>query len=196
MQFERLVLRKVWRSELFGMILFLGTLIAAPIISSYFPGSVIRGELLRVAGTVYYLRLPLAWLIPATILMTVLWRIYNVCYQIDAKGIEAREGILSLSQSITRIRYEDIRSIETFQTILGRIINVGTVEMGTAATGEVEIRMRGIASPKYFQELIQMRRELVLTQNGDVSAEQRRGGGRRPPDHEKSRAPSTAREAV
>ena len=71
-----------------------------------------------------------------------------------------------------------VRAADTFgasPSVPAYLKIVGTVEMGTAATGEVEIRMRGIDNPKYYQELIQMRRELILTQNGDQSAQQLRG---------------------
>jgi uncharacterized membrane protein YdbT with pleckstrin-like domain len=154
-----LVISKVWRSEFPRVLVFFVLLAGCTLASRAYPQTIIKGELIMIGATQVILSLPLLWLIPAWSLLSTIVRIYNVRYLIDSQGIESRTGILSLHQVITRIRYEDIRSIEIEQSVLARILDVGTVEMGTAATGAVEVALDGVAAPKQVQDLIQAERD-------------------------------------
>jgi len=153
------VVPKTWRSELNRTILFFVLLIKSIAFSHWYPGSVITGEIISIGDTQLLLSLPLFWLVPATSLGNVLMKIYNVRYVVDGRGIETRVGILALNQRITRVRYQDIRSVETEQTVVERALNIGTVYIGTAATGAIEIAFSGIAAPKEVQDMIQRERD-------------------------------------
>lgn len=154
-----LVIPRVWRAELARMVMFFGSLVGAVFLSKLFPGSVISGVLFSLGDSTIVLTLPLWWLLPLGVLGSLVWRIYNVRYLIDSKGIECREGILSINLRSTRIAYEDVRSIETEQTLIGRFLDFGDILIGTAATGGIEIWFEGIGSPKEVQEIIQSERE-------------------------------------
>lgn len=129
------------------------------------------GTLFQIGQSEVVLVLPLWWLLPLGILGSLVWRIYNVRYVIDSKGIECREGILSLNLRSTRIAYEDVRSIETEQTLFGRFLDFGDILIGTAATGGIEIWFEGIGSPKEVQEIIQTERERRQEQRSTKSEE-------------------------
>ena len=64
-------------------------------------------------------------------------------------------GILSARKRSVKIRYEDIRSVETMQTILERILNIGSVEVGTSATDAIEIVFECVDAPQEIQALVQ-----------------------------------------
>jgi uncharacterized membrane protein YdbT with pleckstrin-like domain len=153
------VIAKTWRSELSGMVLFFVLCIASILLSRIFPLSVLRGELLPLGDYRLILHLPLFWLVPAFTLAAVFFRIYNVRYWVDAHGIEARVGILSLQQRITKVRYQDIRSVETEQSVIDRALDIGDVCVGTAATGSLEIVFNGISAPTEVQDMIQRERD-------------------------------------
>ena len=153
------VIPKVWRSELGALVVFFILCIASVVVSQQFPQTVIRGELFRLGGFRVNLSLPAMWLMPASALIYMVLRIYNVRYLADSRGLEAIYGIFSLNQKIARIRYEDIRSVETEQTIVGRMLDVGDVEIGTAATAGVEVVLGGIGAPREVQEMIQAERD-------------------------------------
>lgn len=156
---SELVIPKVWRSELKGVCLFLFCSVLSVFLSATFPGSIITGKLFAIGSVTLVLSLPLFWFIPfITILFTII-RIYNVRYVIDSRGIESKTGILSMHQRITRVRYEDIRSIELEQTLLERMMDIGDVEISTAATGAVEIIFQGIAAPQEVQDMLQRERD-------------------------------------
>lgn len=159
MRTRGLIVRKVWRSEALTIILFFLLSAACIYLTRLFPGSVIRGPLFSLGGETYFLRLPLLWFLPAAALSTALLRIYDVRYLLDGDGIEARTGIISLNQQVTRLRYEDIRSVEFKQSIWERLLDIGEIEIGTAATSGVEIVLHGAASPGEVQNMILRERD-------------------------------------
>lgn len=156
---KELVIPKVWRSELGLVILFLVTCVATVFLSTRYPASVITGPLFSYGDYHMSLSLPLLWFVPAIVLGMAMYRIYNVRYSLDSKGVVSVSGRLALHQTITRIRYEDIRSVETEQSIIERILNIGCLELGTAATGGLEMILYGIASPSDVRFLIENERD-------------------------------------
>lgn len=156
---SELVLPKTWRSELRGVLLFLVFCVLAIVLSRAFPRSVVAGSLFTIGSIHFSAKLPLWWLPAFSMLVVSVARIYNVRYVIDARGVEAQVGRLSLHQRITRVRYEDIRSVEIEQTLMGRALNIGDVEISTAATGSVEIVLIGIAAPEEVQDMLQRERD-------------------------------------
>jgi uncharacterized membrane protein YdbT with pleckstrin-like domain len=153
------VIHKVWRSEIVRVVIFFVLCIAAVLLSRYFPRSIITGELIRWGETRIDLDLPLFALMPMVAFGDLIARVYDVRYTLDEHGIEGREGIVSLSQSIIRLRYEDIRMVEFDQSLIERALDIGDLQVGTASSAEVELIMRGIASPREVQLMIQRERE-------------------------------------
>ena len=86
-------------------------------------------------------------------------KIYNVRYCVDKRGVEARTGILSNNQRITRVRYEDIRSLDTHQSLLDRFLDIGQVEVSTAASSAVEMVLAGIAVPEDVKRMLERERD-------------------------------------
>lgn len=154
-----LIVPKTWRSELPAVLCFGAFSVVAIELTRWLPGSVIHGKLFSLGGVRVDLGLPLFWFLPAIALGTAMYRIYNVRYKLDNRGIESRTGILALQQRSNIIRYEDIRGIEVRQTILERALDIGSVDIGTASTGGVEVRLSGIACPHDVHSMIQVERE-------------------------------------
>jgi len=157
---ERIVIPRVWRGE-WGTLLALviTSLVAFSISETAFRGSI--SEVLRQKGLVSIAEfLSLIWCIPLGLFLRGAYRIYNVRYSVDARAIEMRRGIFSFRQSITRIRFEDIRSIETRQSVFEQMLGIGSVTIGTAASAGLEVGFTGIANPREVQQVIQQEREL------------------------------------
>ena len=70
-------------------------------------------------------------------------------------------GRLSLSFATPVVYYIDIREIQVFQGVLGRLLNYGDIAIGTAAG--VTIRMKGIRRPEVVARFIERMRILALT---------------------------------
>lgn len=165
MKKSKLTIPKVWRSEL---TVLCGYLIACGLsifLSRRYPQFLITGTAIELGSMKVTLSLPLFWLMPLFVLFIGILRIYDVKYIIDSRGLEARVGILRLNQRIIRVLYNDIRSAETEQSVIGRVLNVGDVEIGTAATAEVEVVFRGVAAPQELQQIIQRERDRSLQIN-------------------------------
>lgn len=141
------------------MVVFFILCIAAVLLSSYFPGSKIVGEIITIGDKRIMMTLPLFALMPLVAFGDLIARIYDVRFTLSADGIEARVGIVSLSQSVTRIRFEDIRLIEVDQSLLERLLDVGNVLIGTAATDSIEVYMEGMVAPGEIQRMVQAERD-------------------------------------
>lgn len=161
-----IVVRRAWRSQLKQIATYLILCVAAVVLSGYFPGSVVSGEIITLGQTTLYLSLPLFSLMPLVSLMLLIVPIYDATLTIDSRGIELRRGILGWNQHIMRVRYEDIRGVELEQTLLDRALNVGGVGIGTAAAAEIEIYMDGIPAPQEIKEMIQAEKDQRLRSRG------------------------------
>lgn len=149
---------KVWRSEMKLMLLFAASSLVSIVGSWYFPSTVLRGTIISLGDWRIECVLPLLWVIPLFIVALATFRIYNVRYKLTSRGIDCYDWVLG-PQSVMSIRYEDIRSIETEQSILGRMFDVGDVLIGTAAQSTVEVVFKGVACPTDVQQLIQRERD-------------------------------------
>jgi uncharacterized membrane protein YdbT with pleckstrin-like domain len=66
-------------------------------------------------------------------------------YVITTQRLYIRRGILSKREQQTRI--DRVQNVNTHQTLLERILLVGTVDFDTAGTDDSEFRFRGISRP-------------------------------------------------
>lgn len=156
---KRLVIYKSWRSEYIVFACLIVSLVLSVALSKIFPSTVITGELFKIGDETYYLSFPIFWIIPFGLFLMSILHIYDVRYYLTSKGIEMEIGILSLKKRSVKIRYEDVRSVETIQTLIDRIINIGNVEIGTSATGAIEVIFAGVASPVEIQQIVQREKD-------------------------------------
>lgn len=148
-----------WRSQFLNLIGFFLTSIGAVWVSRELSRYVIiSGELFSTSHTQYMLHLPLLVFIPGFFLIKILIHIYDAKYIIDEHGLEAQVGRMSLNFTQPRIRWEDIRGVVPEQTIWERALDIGTLKVGSAMTQEAEIVMKGVASPRSIQILIDSER--------------------------------------
>lgn len=148
-----------WRSQLIELAGFIALCFLAVVGSRYLSWTVIEGRLFTIGDTIYKLHLPLFVLLPGFLLGKILIYIYDSKYIIDERGVEAQIGLVSLNLRQPRLRYEDIRGVEPNQTILERILGIGSVLIGSAMTQDVEIVMEGVANPRAIQLLIGSERD-------------------------------------
>ena len=80
------------------------------------------------------------------------WGLLNVAYQrlahkyvIESDRVIERHGIIA--RRVTPLHIHHIRSTEVNQTIMGRLLGYGTVEMSAAGTGTSEARFDRVSRP-------------------------------------------------
>lgn len=148
-----------WRSQIINLLWFFLSSGMTIWVSRYIPKWVVMsGELFTTESTRYELHLPLLVLVPGFFLSKILITIYNSVYTIDETGIEAQVGLVSFNLRQPKLRWEDIRGIEPSQNIWERVLNIGTVKIGSAMTQEAEIVMEGVGNPKGIQLLVNSER--------------------------------------
>jgi uncharacterized membrane protein YdbT with pleckstrin-like domain len=67
-------------------------------------------------------------------------------YMVSSQRLYIRRGILAKRVQQTRI--DRVQNVNTDQTLLNRVLRVGTVDFDTAGTDDSEFRFVGIASPE------------------------------------------------
>jgi uncharacterized membrane protein YdbT with pleckstrin-like domain len=66
-------------------------------------------------------------------------------YLVTTRRLSIRRGILAKSAQQTRVKH--VQNVNTEQTVIDRVVRVGTVDFDTAGTDDSEFRFVGIASP-------------------------------------------------
>lgn len=159
------------RSQLMNTILMFLTLFGTIYFSNMFPITVVKGSLFPFFGDNYvYLSLPVLILIPGLFLGKILINIYDCKYIFDETGVEAQIGLVSFNLRQPRLRWEDIRGSEPQQTIFERMLNIGSVIVGSGATQDVEITLKGVADPKGLQAIIQLERSKRINDLRNLTA--------------------------
>jgi hypothetical protein len=146
---------KVWRSEVRLVLLYLITSGMSVYLSYLLPWTIIVGDLFTIGETRVMLHIPLLWFIPFGLLGTAVFRLYDVRYLIDTDGIEAKIGLLNFRKRTVRVRFEDIRSVKTHQDLIGRLFDIGRIEIRTAATSDLEILIDGVSAPLEIHSMIE-----------------------------------------
>lgn len=163
----RVTIRPSWRAQWKWVIVFVAAIGVSILLSREVPSTVFRGTLFKIGETRWGVDIPMLWFLPVFALLKPFYNIYNVAYIFFGKGVESRDGILNLYQKVTRIRYEDVRVVEVHQSLWGRILGFGNVEIGTAASQEVEVYLKGVAHPKLIQDVIVSERERVRKEKNE-----------------------------
>lgn len=85
-------------------------------------------------------------------------RVINIRLIVTNERVTLRMGVLS--KNIREVFLSDIRSVQINQSFLQRILNVGHMEISSAATADAEISIDGIPNPNQVKKLIdEYRRE-------------------------------------
>lgn len=146
---------KVWRSEARLALMYIITSFMSIYLSYLLPWTIVVGKLFTLGETQVMLHLPLLWFVPIGFLGTAVFRLYDVSYLIDTDGIEAKIGLLNFRKRTVRVRFEDIRSVKTHQDLIGRLFDIGRIEIRTAATSDLEIFLDGVSAPLEIHSMIE-----------------------------------------
>lgn len=92
------------------------------------------------------------------IIILIIWyiKVKAVRLTVTNQRIEVKRGILR--KNTTEIHMSDVRNIRTNQSFFQRIFGVGKIIISSAATGGVEIKVKGIKSPERVKKMIRENR--------------------------------------
>jgi uncharacterized membrane protein YdbT with pleckstrin-like domain len=117
------------------------------LLSFYLWGVLLAALVGVVAGIVASLALGIVAgvVVFAVVLLVGFVRRMSTTYMITSQRLYIRHGILSKNEQQTRI--DRVQNVNTSQSLLQRMLFVGTVDFDTAGTDDSEFRFVGIASP-------------------------------------------------
>ncbi len=163
---RQVTLYRSWRSQVLLLLFTVATSVIAAWLSITFPHSVVRGEVISISGYTLYLSLPIFWLVPCGLFLFSIFRLYDAKFVFDDDGVETVKGLLSLTKTACRVSYEDIRGLESDQTLLERFLVVGSVDIGTAGSSAMELHIDAIYDPLAVKRFLQKERDrrIALTQ--------------------------------
>lgn len=107
-------------------------------------------------------------LAPIGFLIEIVRRRHNDLYVLAMHRITHYRGRLSFNYHVPVIKYGDIRAINVEQNFIGRILNYGDVELGTAAHDGNELTISGAIDPSRLALLMdQLRTNSMAAVNND-----------------------------
>lgn len=86
-------------------------------------------------------------------------------YTITPERVESRHGIIANNKAIVSII--DIRTIDIEQSVTDRLLNVGSLELSTAGTAEIDCILKWIHDPERYHQLIYGRRNQQRKRGAD-----------------------------
>jgi len=133
--------RPAWRAQWLNLLLVPGWLVAAGWLRLTSPDSWLR---FVSYGCV---------LAALALVLLILYRHFAWCFTIDADTIESRRGVIG--RTVQSIRIEDLRNINVRQSLVGRMLGVGSVEFSTAGGSGIEVVFFGIEDPLQLKANVQ-----------------------------------------
>lgn len=108
-------------------------------------------------------------IIPLVFLLEILRRRYNNLYEFGSHRVTHKKGRLSLEYEVPVIKYGDIRAINVRQNFWGRVLDYGSVSIGTAAQQDDEMLINAIRAPEELSRIIDfLRTKSDQTENSEA----------------------------
>ncbi len=144
-----------WRCNLPELIvgLTIVIIVATKTYGTAYYGLSLSAELL---GTDQDILLPLHLLLLAVVIARPLFWHFDSKHVLGSHHIYSITGRCSLKKERIELSFEDILGVRSNQTIIERILGVGSILVWTASSENPEITMRGIANPEDVVQQIRM----------------------------------------
>ena len=93
-------------------------------------------------------------------LIIIIWALLDrrsKVFTVTTRRVMAKSGIMS--RSTQEVTMKDIRSINFRQDIFDRIYGLGTVQIGSAGTGDIDVQFSGIPNAQRVKDIISRHKE-------------------------------------
>ncbi len=114
--------------------------------------AVVAGALAGLVTDIAAGRLQVGWVVAAVVVVFAIvllagaLRLVRTTYTITSQRLTIRRGLLSHELHETRL--ERVQNVNSRQSILERLLRVGTVDFDTAGGTEYDFSFRGVANPR------------------------------------------------
>lgn len=103
--------------------------------------------------------LSVVWLIPTVIGLETIRRYYNDRYIFSEERLIHQTGRISFKYTVPVVNLAHVRVITVSQSLLGRLLNYGTIYVGTAGETGNEVEVIGIVSPRKLAQRLEILRK-------------------------------------
>jgi len=127
------------------------------------------GAITRLATSNWGYAIAIAAAILALTIIVGYVRRISTHYEITDRRLHIKRGILSRIEQQTTI--DRVQNVETRQSLLERVLRIGTVDFDTAATDESQFSFVGVASPKRVVVAVDRAHQLAATARAEPSGQ-------------------------
>lgn len=106
---------------------------------------------------------PYGWLLMCLLivpLLVILWKRAGMRITVYEDQVVSSRGVLSKTEN--HISCADVRAIETQQSLIQRMVNIGTVRIGTAGTEGWEEEVFGVPNPGAIKDLVLQQKRIQV----------------------------------
>jgi membrane protein YdbS with pleckstrin-like domain len=103
--------------------------------------------------------LSVIWLIPTVLGLETIRRYYNDRYIFSDDRLIHQTGRISFKYTVPVVNLAHVRVITVSQSLLGRLLNYGTIYVGTAGETGNEVEVIGIISPRKLAQRLEILRK-------------------------------------
>lgn len=171
-EFPRIKFYRSWLSVL-PQLLFAA--LAAAVVAWATVGTTMYALPLRLFGE-QWIALPLFLLILGVLCVRPLILLLDAVHTVGVHHIYSTQGRISWHRHALEIPFEDVLGVRVHQTMLERILNVGTVLVWTATAERPDLQMKGLRNPTNVMHVIRERVDAAIIARG--SHHQGRAQGR------------------
>ncbi|HID08461.1 MAG TPA: PH domain-containing protein [Armatimonadetes bacterium] len=157
---KKIYLRPASRVLLLSSRLYIGLFLLVLTWHPWVQTQLLQLRLSRFAGVnwnhdyLFWIRLLAVVAILLSIVLVLFYR-WRWRYMIGPRGVETMRGIIGRDER--RVEYLNIRYVRVYQTFMQRLLGIGDVMTGTAATDDPEVIFYDVSSPMRIKSMVQDR---------------------------------------
>lgn len=141
-----------WRSLLPQFVLGVLCAVIGYIVTQRYPESVLEMSI-PLGSQELLLKLPFFLLLVLFVVARPFFKLFNSYAEISEHHLKIVSGRLSLWKKAKEFAFEDLLGVEVSQSIFGRIVNVGTIHIGSK-TPSINLEIHGVADPHKYANII------------------------------------------
>lgn len=100
------------------------------------------------------LALPLFFLLFVIFMARPVILLFDCKHEVSFHHVRSTQGICSLKKQFIEIPYEDMLGVRSSQTIMERVLDIGSIIVWTASAEVPDLIMKGIREPEKYTRLI------------------------------------------
>lgn len=154
---DNVIVYRSIRAEWFHGLLLLIACIAVDMLTYSFSETVLSIPLFTLGTRTFGIVLPILLLLSCAQLLLIIKNVRNVRWVIGLTSLVELSGLTSFASRTREIYFENIRAIEVKQTLIERMLGIGSVKIGNLMSQDSDIELSGIRHPHQYKSVLERR---------------------------------------